>query len=90
MTTDAPIQYGPAPPPVSDPVPDKSSGDLGPEGDLPCLLWDKDVDDPDNPDAAAMQALMYDECTATERAENFKVDSDGSDFIDSGCVRFGL
>jgi len=57
---------------VLDSEPEKSSGDLGPEGDLPCLLWDKDVDDPDNPDAAAMQALMYDECTATERAENFK------------------
>ena len=30
-------------------------------------------DDPDNADLAAMQSLMYDECTAAERAENFKV-----------------
>jgi hypothetical protein len=46
------------------------------DAELPCLMWDSVPDDPDNADYAAMQALMYDECTAAERAENFKVRGD--------------
>lgn len=40
--------------------------------DLPALFWDELPDDPDNPDVAAIKAIM-DESTPEERAESFKV-----------------
>ena len=47
------------------------------EGDgnpVPALLWDEMPEDASNhPDYMAIQALMYDESTPVEQAENFKV-----------------
>ena len=46
------------------------------EGDansVPALLWDEMPEDaPNHPDYMATQALMYDESTPAEQAENFK------------------
>jgi hypothetical protein len=40
--------------------------------DIPALFWDEMPDDPDNPDMAAIQAII-DESTPEERAISFKV-----------------
>ena len=67
------IPFGPAPPPGAEPKPKAEAKPYDESEELPCLMWDTVPDDPDNADLAAMQSLMYDECTAAERAENFKV-----------------
>jgi hypothetical protein len=67
------IPFGPAPPPGAEPAPKAEAKPYDENEDLPCLMWDTVPDNPDNADLAAMQSLMYDECTAAERAENFKV-----------------
>lgn len=67
------IPFGPAPPPGAEPETKAQAKPYDENEDLPCLLWDTVPDNPDNADLAAMQSLMYDECTAAERAENFKV-----------------
>ena len=65
--------YGPELPPEMAAKLKEDSKEILKNEDLPCLMWDEMVDDPDNPDMAAMQALLYDEMDATERAESFKV-----------------
>eukprot|EP00959_Pyramimonas_sp_CCMP1952_P209614 4385603-Pyramimonas_sp.AAC.1 len=45
--------------------------DLAKNEELPSLFWDSKIDDPENPDLLAMEALM-DELTPEERAENYK------------------
>mmetsp|Transcript_9422 Transcript_9422/g.19490 ORF Transcript_9422/g.19490 Transcript_9422/m.19490 type:complete len:405 (-) Transcript_9422:310-1524(-) len=45
--------------------------DLANNEELPSLFWDSKIDDPENPDVLAMEALM-DELTAEERADNYK------------------
>lgn len=60
------------------PSADKTSEQMLPLGarlksdEIPALFWDEMPDDPDNPDMAAIQAII-DESTPEERANSYKV-----------------